>query len=83
MTEVKEDNARLEARIQSLSKETSKLKAELREIADSSWELVQEPVHKLRFGIDLYQCPLPNQIAIKCTLVQSATAVGESEKRPP
>ena len=34
-TEVKEDNARLEVRVQSLSEETTRLKAKLREIADS------------------------------------------------
>ncbi|KAL9961422.1 hypothetical protein ACROYT_G030359 [Oculina patagonica] len=60
VTEVKEDNARLEARLQNLTEEASRLKAELREIGDSSWELVEVPVQKLRFGTDLPQCPLPN-----------------------
>ncbi|XP_078374031.1 uncharacterized protein LOC144657543 [Oculina patagonica] len=63
VTEIKKDNARLKARLQSLTEEASRLKAELREIADSSWEMDRVPVKKLRFGTDLPQCPLPNQIA--------------------
>ncbi|KAL9961423.1 hypothetical protein ACROYT_G030360 [Oculina patagonica] len=62
--ELKEDNARLEARILSLSKEASGLKTEIAEIADTtSWEMIEMPVQKLRFGTDLPECPLPNQIA--------------------
>lgn len=62
VAEVKEDNARLEARIKSLSEETSRLKAELLEIADSGCETVQGPIQKLRFetslpsGFPIYNC---------------------------
>lgn len=58
-TEVKEDNARLEVRIQSLSEETTRLKAILDGIADSGCETVYGPVQKLRFETDLSPFPLP------------------------
>ena len=51
-TEVKRDNARLEARIQRLSEEATRLKTDIREIA----ELI--PVQKVRFGKELPQCLL-------------------------
>lgn len=65
VSDLKEDNERLRARVESLSQEAARLKAGLREIADSSSAVVQVPVQKLRFGTDLlYQCPLPNSKSI-------------------
>ena len=58
--EVKEDNARLEARIQSLSEETTRLKVILREIGDSGCETVHGgSVQMLRFKTDLSPFSLP------------------------
>ena len=55
VAEVKEDNERLEARIKILSQETSRLKAELLDIADSGCKTDQRPVpvQKLRFETSL------------------------------
>ena len=66
---VREDNALLRARIQSLSEETSRLKAELREMADARYENVQAPVQKVQVETDLSECPLPNRkLLILCVL---------------
>ena len=64
MAEIREDNAHLQARIQSLSEETSRLKAELREIADSRCENVQVSVQKVQLETDISRCPQSNRKSI-------------------